>query len=113
MAVEQQNVNLVDCLLHAGVNPNVKEICGVTPLLIGVIVKNKEICELLVNSQASVRGPLFTNVPSPLVAALRMELAEIYEVLNPRDSDDEDDLIASYDSGFTRAAKLPPCQPTS
>jgi hypothetical protein len=70
MAVEQQNVNLVHCLLHARVNPNLKEMCGVTPLIITVITKNKEICKLLVNSQVSVCGPLFTNIPSPLAVAV-------------------------------------------
>ena len=100
MAVEQQNVNLVHCLLHAGVNPNLKEMCGVTPLIIAVITNNKEICKMLVNSQASVRGPLFTNIPSPLAVAMKMELEEIYELLDPSLSDQEDDDIASYDPGF-------------
>jgi hypothetical protein len=113
VAVEQQNINLVDCLIHAGVNPNVKELCGVTPLLIGVIVKNKEICKLLVEGHASVQGPLFSKVPSPLVAALRMELAEIYEILIPGDSEDEDDSIASYDPIFTRTKSSSPIHPTS
>jgi ankyrin repeat protein len=100
MAVEQQNVNLVHCLLHAGVNPNLKEMCGVTPLIIAVITNNKEICKMLVNSQASVRGPLFTNIPSPLAVAMKMELEEIYELLDPSLSDQEDDDITSYDPGF-------------
>lgn len=107
VAVEQQNVKLVQCLLHSGVNPNLKETCGVTPLLIGVMVKNKEICQLLVNSQASVRGPLFTDVPSPLAVAMRMELTEIYEMFDPSVSDEEDDVIAAYDPGFSIVSNIP------
>ena len=106
MAVEQQNVNLVHCLLHAGVNPNLKEMCGVTPLIIAVITNNKEICKMLVNSQASVRGPLFTNIPSPLAVAMKMELEERYELLDPSLSDQEDDDIASYDAGFKRSVNV-------
>ena len=93
-------------LLHAGVNPNSKEACGITPLLIAVITKNKEICQLLVKSQASVRGPLFANVPSPLAVALQIEEAEIYEILSPVASDEEDDVIAAYDPGFVKIENM-------
>ena len=108
VAVEQQNRNLVHCLLRAGFNPNVKERCGVTPLLIAVTLKkNKDICQLLVKNRASVRGPLFTNTPSPLAIALKMELAEIVEILNPCVSDAEDDDIAAYDPTFSRSTNHP------
>ena len=105
-AVEQQNVKLVQCLLHAGVNPNSKEACGITPVLIAVITKNKEICQLLVKSQASVRGPLFANVPSPLAVALQIEEAEIYKILSPVASDEEHDVIAAYDPGFVKIENM-------
>ncbi|CAB4020812.1 BRCA1-associated RING domain 1 [Paramuricea clavata] len=107
IAVEKQNINLVDCLLHAGFNPNVKETCGITPLLIAVTLKNKATCQLLVNSRACSRGPLFTNIPSPLAIALKIELAEIVEILNPCVSDAEDDDIAAYDPIFSRSTNLP------
>ena len=106
-AVEQQNVNLVECLLHAGFNPNVKEKCGVTPLLIAVILKNREICQMLVKSRAWVRGPIFTNIPSPLAVAQKMQLAEIMDIVNPQDFDDEDDDIANYDPIYSQSNNLP------
>ncbi len=106
VAVEKQNINLVDCLLHAGFNPNVKERCGVTPFLIAVTLKNKAICQLLVKSRACSRGPLTTNIPSPLDIALKMELAEIVEILNPCVSDAEDDDVAAYDPIFSRSTNL-------
>ena len=104
-AVEQQNVTLVNCLIRAGFNPDVKEKCGVTPILIAVILNNKEICQLLVESRACVRGPLFTNIPSPFAVASKMELNEIVEVLDPSKSDEEDDDIAFYDTVFKRSSQ--------
>ena len=101
--VEELNINFVECLLHVGFNPNAKEKCGITPLIISVIKRNKEICQLLVNSRASVRGPLFTNVPSPLTVAKRMELDEILEILDPTSSDEEDSELSFYDPAFHSA----------
>ncbi len=103
LAVEELNINFVECLLHVGFNPNAKEKCGITPLIISVIKKNKEICQLLVNSRASVRGPLFTNVPSPLTVAKRMELDEILEILDPTSSYEEDSELSFYDPAFHSA----------
>ena len=80
--------------------------CGATPLVIAVIKKNKHICEFLINHGASVRGPLFTNIPCPLKIAEQMQLAEIYEVLNPQTSDSEDDDIAAYDDSFKRGSNV-------
>ena len=74
-----------------------KEKCGVTQLLIAVILKNREICQMLVKSRACVRGPIFTNIPSPLAVAQKMQLAEIMDIVNPQDSDDKDDDIPNYD----------------
>ena len=103
LAVEELNINFVECLLHVGFNPNAKEKCGITPLIISVIKKNKEIRQLLVNSRASVRGPLFTNVPSQLTVAKRMELDEILEILDPTSSDEEDSELSFYDPAFHSA----------
>ena len=102
LAVEQGNYDFVCCLMQAGCNPNVKEMCGATPLVIAVVKKNVQLCKLLVEHQASVRGPLFTNIPCPLKIAEQMQLAEIHELLNPQTSDSEDDDISSYDNSFKR-----------
>ena len=77
-----------------------KEKCGITPIIISVICKSQEMCELLVDSRASVRGPLFTSVPSPVALAKKMELVEILEILDSASSDDEDDQISFYDLVF-------------
>ena len=57
-------------------------------------------CQLLVDSRESVRAPLFTNVPSPLAIAKKMELAEMLEIIDPTCSDDD---ISYYDPGFQSA----------
>ncbi|KAJ7388429.1 SPT3 Dosage dependent suppressor of Ty-induced promoter mutations-like protein [Desmophyllum pertusum] len=74
LAVEQGNYDLACCLLQVGCNPNAKEMCGATPLVIAVIKKN-------------------------------IQLAEIYEILNPQTSDSEDDDISAYDDSFKRGAR--------
>ena len=101
VAVERSDLNFVQCLLHTGFNPNVKEKCGATPLIIATIQKSKEICQLLVNARASVRGPLFTNVPSPVSIAKNMDLAEILDILQPTRSDEEDADLQLYDPIFS------------
>ena len=58
-----------------------------------VILKNKDLCQLLVNTRASVRGPLFTNVPSPIAIARKMDLPEISDILDPTESDEEDNEL--------------------
>ena len=100
IAVEELNVNFVQCLLRVGFNPNAKEKCGITPIIISVIRKSQEMCQLLVDSRASVRGPLFTSVPSPVAVAKKMKLVEILEILDSASSDDEDDQISFYDPVF-------------
>jgi hypothetical protein len=100
VACEHGNVNLASCLLQAGINPNAKEMCGATALVISIIQKNKQLCQLLIHHQACVTGPLFVTIPSPLEIASKMEQTEIIEILNSNDSDSENDDIASYDATF-------------
>jgi hypothetical protein len=89
VACEHGNVNLASCLLQAGINPNAKEMCGATALVISIIQKNKQLCQLLIHHQACVTGPLFVTIPSPLEIASKMEQTEIIEILNSNDSDSE------------------------
>ena len=116
VAVEKLDINFVQCLLHAGFNPNAKEKCGATPLIIAIIGKSKEICQLLVNARASVRGPLFTNIPSPVSIASNMDLDEISDILQPTISDEEDTDLQLYDPIFSSSVSninLPSTEKTS
>ena len=51
VAVEKLNINFVRCLCNVGFNPNARGKCGITPLIIAVILKNKDLCQLLVNTR--------------------------------------------------------------
>ena len=91
--------------MTAGFNPNVTEHCGATPLTIAVCQKGPKLCELLVNCGADVRGPLYVGIPTSLEMALKLQYAEIYEILNRCESDIEDDDIKSYDKLYTSYKK--------
>lgn len=47
-----------------------------------------------------MRGPLFTNVPSPIAIARKMDLPEISVILDPTESDEEDNELQCYDPSF-------------
>ena len=102
IAVEQGNTLFAEYILTAGFNPNVKEHCGATPLNIAVAKKNADLCKLLIKCGAAVRGPLFGGIPSPLEMARKLQVAEIYDILNPDSSDIEDEDIMSYDLAFSK-----------
>ena len=97
VAVEKLNINFVRCFANVGFNLNAREKCGITPLIIAVILKNKELCQLLANARASVRGPLFTNVPSPIAIAKKMDLPKICDILDLTEFDEEGSELQCYD----------------
>ena len=105
MLLKKDNFLFSQCLMTAGCSPNVTEHCGATPLTIAVCQKRPKLCELLVNCGADVRGPLYVGIPTPLEMALKLQYAEIYEILNPYESDIEDDDIKSYDKLYTSCKK--------
>eukprot|EP00794_Sanderia_malayensis_P012417 gene12417-13702_t len=106
VAVEQGNTLFAEYILTAGFNPNVKEHCGATPLNVAVVKKNADLCTLLVKCGAAVRGPLFAGIPSPLEMASKLQVADIYDILNPDSSDAEDEVIMSYDLSFSKLKDL-------
>lgn len=76
-AVENENTSLVRVLLAVGINPNVKEGCGVTPLALAVLKQRNDICRLLVDNHAAFNGLFFTAIPSPYQMAELMGLNDI------------------------------------
>ncbi len=76
-AIECNNVVMVRMVLAAGINPNVKEGCGVTPLHLAVLAKNTELCKLLVDSFACINGLSFSSIPSPYEMAKSMNLNDV------------------------------------
>ena len=79
-AVENGNIPLVKTLLSAGLNINVQEGCGATPLTIAVLRKDVNMCKLLVEHFALISGVLYSNMPSPIEMAETMELTEIITI---------------------------------
>ena len=103
VAVEEEDKLFFECIFSAGFNPNATEHCGATPLILAVIKNNVALVKLLVEAGAAVRGDLFRNIPSPLEIARKLELAEVYEELNPDQSDDEDFEVRFYDHILQRS----------
>ena len=65
---------------------------------------NVALVKLLVEAGAAVRGHLFRNILSPLEIVRKLELAGVYEELNPDQSDDEDFEVRFYDHILQRSA---------
>ena len=83
-AVESDNATMIRVLLASGVNPNLKEGCGITPLHLAVIGKNTELCKLLVDGFALVDGLSFSSIPSPYKMATVMNLRDIVSLFEER-----------------------------
>lgn len=81
-AVEEENSTLVQTLLNVGINPNVKERCGVTPLTLAIIKGNQEIVKFLFESFAEFDDKFYTSVPAPKVMADKMNLPTIRQLLD-------------------------------
>ena len=73
-AVENGNMLLVKTLVCAGVDINVKEKCGATPLMLAVINKNEEMCAYLLENFAVFDYHFFSTIPSPHTVAVSLHL---------------------------------------
>lgn len=81
-AVEEENLTLVQTLLNVGVNPNIKERCGATPLTLAIIKGNEEIVKFLLESYAEFDDKFYTSVPAPKAMADKMNLHTIRKLLD-------------------------------
>ena len=106
-AVENGNMTLTKTLLSIGVNVNAQEGCGATPLSLAVLTANKVMCELLVDSFASISGHLFSGMPSPIEMAQAMEVEEICRVLRKNTDDSYIEKLINFGSGV-EINNLPP-----
>ena len=104
VAVEQGHENLAKCLVGMGLDVNCREGCGMTPLNLAVISKNNVLCKFLVESGRRYSGPLFTNIPSPLCMAERLQHVEILQIFSDdqEESEDENELIRRIDGPFSK-----------
>ena len=81
-AVEEGNLMLVKTLLNVGVNPNVNEKCGATPLTLAVIKKNEEAVDLLLVSYAEYNEKFLTAVPGRKVMAEKLKLPLVVQLFD-------------------------------
>ncbi len=79
-AVEEKQYTLVNILLAAGINPNAKEGCGATLMLIAVMNSDLEMCKILQMNFGASQSELFGSFPTPLEMATAIELNEIIEL---------------------------------
>ena len=76
-AVQNGNYPLVQTLINAGVNPNVKEKCGATPLTLAVIKGDEKTVQHLIENFARCDDHYFTSVPSPNAIAKKLGFTNI------------------------------------
>lgn len=80
-AVTNGNHSLVQTLINAGVNLNVKERCGATPLTLAVIKGDEEMVKLLLKNFAICDDKYFTSVPGPKKIAEKQGLTAIKSLI--------------------------------
>ncbi len=81
-AVQNGNLPLVQALINAGVNPNVKERCGATPLTLAVIKGDEKLVRLLLENFANCNDWFFTSVPGPKHIAEKLGLQQISTLID-------------------------------
>ena len=79
-AVENGNMTLVKTLVSSGVDVNVKERCGASPLTLAVIRKDEEMCFFLPNNFAVYSDYFFSTIPSPLYIAKQLNLKVVADM---------------------------------
>lgn len=84
-AVQNGNLALLQTLINAGVNPNVKERCGATPLTLAVIKGQEEMVKLLLDNFAICHAAYFSSVPGPKQIADKLRLDSISTQENEQD----------------------------
>ncbi|KAL9977021.1 hypothetical protein ACROYT_G014382 [Oculina patagonica] len=104
-ALENRNMTLVKTLFSAGVNVNVKEKCGATPLTLAVIRKDEDICPFLLSNFAVYSDYFFSTIPSPhsIARQTRREKRSVIstqDIANMGDSDNK--KTDQGDTGMTQ-----------
>ena len=92
-AVQNGNHSLVQTLLNAGVNPNVKERCGATPLTLAILKGDEKMVKLLIDNFAICEDSYFSSVPGPKLIASKLGFENIVTMIdNSLVSENQTDL---------------------
>ena len=81
-AVQNGNHSLVQTLLNAGVNPNVTERCGATPLTLAVLKGDEKMVKLLIDNFAIWEDSYFSSVPGPKLIASKLGFENIVTMVD-------------------------------
>ena len=81
-AVQNGNHSLVQTLLNAGVNPNVKERCGATPLTLAVLKGDEKMVKLLIDNFAICEDSYFSSVPGPKLITSKLGFENIVTMID-------------------------------
>lgn len=82
IATENNDVALVKNMISVGVDLNVTEGCGATPLILAVLKRNIRFIELFCCHGAAVDGYIYQHIPSPVELATRLEDHEVIDILS-------------------------------
>lgn len=81
-AVQNGNHSLTKTLLNAGVNPNVKERCGATPLTLAVLKGDEKMVKLLIDNFAICEDNYFSSVRGPRQIAFKLGFENIVTMID-------------------------------
>ncbi len=91
--VQNGNHSLMETLLNAGVNPNIKERRGATPLTLAVLNGDEKMVKLLIDNFAICEDNFFSSVPAPKAIASKLGYDNIVTMIeNCLESDNQTDL---------------------
>ena len=85
-------------IIDAGVNPNVKERCGATPVTLAVIKRDEEMIRLLLTNFAIWDNSFFTSVPGPKQIADKLGLDTISALIDDCLSRDSQQDISVWEA---------------
>ena len=97
-AVQNGNLPLVQTLINAGVNPNVKERCIATPLTLPVVKGDEKLVRLLLEHFSICHDWFYTSVPVPKHIAAKLGLEQITSLIDSYLRQEKDNDIAVWEA---------------
>ena len=97
-AVQNGNLPLVQTLINAGVNPNVKERCIATPLTLPVVKGDEKLVRLLLENFSICHDWFYTSVPGPKHIAEKLGLEKITSLIDSYLRQEKDNDIAVWEA---------------
>ena len=103
-AVQNGNHSLVETLINAGVNLNIKERCGATPLTLAVIKGDEEMVKLLLMNFAICDDKYLTSIPGPRKIAEKLGFETIRTLIEnclAKESEQDIAVLEAVEFGST------------